>query len=210
MAVVNSERWKALCALLGATQKVDTTFSKLINHYQEPSRAYHNLEHVSSCLEEFDSLKSIALNSGAVEFAIWFHDTIYNTQTKDNEEASATLAEAALHEMGINDELTQTVASLILLTKHDRAPANIDGQIMLDVDLAILGQSAIVFDRYESAVRSEYSWVSDSVFWSKRAEFLTMLLAREHIFHTEQCREKFELSARNNLRRSIQRTTGRE
>lgn len=206
--MVNSERWMALCALLGATQRVDTTFSELVNHYQEPSRAYHNLEHVVCCLEEFDSLKLIAGNSGAVELAIWFHDAIYNTQTKDNEEASAKLAEAALHGMGISEELTRTVAALILLTKHDFAPTDIDGKIVVDVDLAILGQSAVVFDRYESAVRSEYSWVNDSVFWSKRAEFLSMLLAREHIFHTEQCREKYELSARNNLRRSIQRTGG--
>lgn len=206
--MVNSERWQALCSLLGATQRVDSTFSELIDHYQATNRAYHNLEHISQCLKEYDLLKTIAANAGAVEFAIWFHDAVYDTRAKDNEEKSAALAEAALHGMGISGQLPYTVGSLIRLTKHDVAPTTIDGQVIVDVDLAILGQSAEVFDRYESGIRSEYSWVSDSEFWPKRTEFLMALLAREHIFYTEQCREKYELTARSNLRRSIQRSAG--
>lgn len=142
--------------------------------------------------------------------AIWFHDAVYETRAKDNEEKSAALAEAALHGLGIAGDMPHKVASLIRLTKHNCAPTTIDEQIIIDVDLAILGQSAIVFDEYESEIRSEYSWVSDNEFWSKRTEFLMALLAREHIFYTEQSRRKYELSARRNLRRSIQRRTGHE
>ena len=200
------ERWQALCLALGATRSVERTYRDLVTRYREAGRAYHNLNHISKCLEEFDALIRLAAQGGAVEFAIWFHDAVYDSRARDNEEQSAALAEAGLTEMGIQGELPRVVESLIRLTKHDSAPATVDGQIILDVDLSILGQSPEVFDRYESGVRIEYSWVSDKEFWSKRIAFLRSLLAREYIFLTAPCRKKYESAARRNLQRTIERT----
>jgi predicted metal-dependent HD superfamily phosphohydrolase len=97
------------------------------------------------------------------------------------------------------------VQRLILLTKHDRLPEDIDGQIIVDVDLSILGQCPEVFGRYESAVREEYSWLSDEEFWSGRKDFIETLLARTQIFTTEPCCQRSEGAARENLARSLER-----
>ena len=204
------ERWRSVCVSLNATQRVEDTYRDLTTRYQESVRAYHNLEHIVKCLDEFDLLRRLARNSSSVELAIWFHDAVYDSRAADNEEKSAALAEVFLRAMGIVGETPHTVGSLIRLTKHDCAPTTVDEQIILDVDLAILGQSPEVFDKYESGVRVEYAWVSDKEFWSKRTGFLKSLLAREQIFHTALCRQRYELAARQNLQRTIDRTASQE
>jgi predicted metal-dependent HD superfamily phosphohydrolase len=204
------ERWCRVCVSLNATRGVEVAYQDLTRRYQESARAYHSLEHIAKCLDEFDLLRQLAGNGSSVEFAIWFHDAVYDSRAADNEEKSAVLAEAVLRAMGIEGETLHTVGSLICLTKHDRAPTMVDEQIILDVDLAILGQSPEVFDKYESGVRVEYSWVSDKEFWSKRTGFLKSLLARERIFHTALCRQRYELAARKNLQRTIDRMASQE
>lgn len=171
--------------------------------YRDEARAYHNLDHVAQCLREFDSLRPLAENPHAVELAIWFHDAVYDSRAKDNEEQSAQLAAASLAKMGLAGELPRAVQALILLTRHDRAPATADERIIIDVDLSILGQPPDVFDRYESGVREEYAWLADDEFWPKRRDFLKTFLARERIYHTEPCARKYERRARENLQRSI-------
>jgi len=201
------QRWYSLCALQGAKQNIASTYTELVTRYREPARTYHNLGHVSSCLEELDILGMFAVDMASVEFAIWFHDAIYDTHAKDNEERSASLAEQSLRGMGISGDTSASVRSLVRLTKHDSSPMTVDGQLVVDVDLTILGKSADVYDSYESAIRSEYSWVTDEVFWTKRTELLMAILGRDHIYYTSQFRERYESSARRNLQRSIQRAS---
>ena len=90
----NRRRWNNLCAAAGVTPTV--AFDDLLTHYSEPHRAYHDANHIDECLAEFDSAKSEALNPNSVEFAIWFHDVIYNPRATDNEEQSAARAHHSL------------------------------------------------------------------------------------------------------------------
>ncbi len=196
-------RWSALCRQLGAESGIEAAYRELVGGYQAPERVYHNLAHVASCLREADALHRLAVHPEALEFALWYHDAVYDPRAKDNEARSAALALAALVDMRIGGDIRSRVESLILATRHDRPATTDDEAIIIDVDLAILGQAAEVFDRYEAGVRAEYSWLSDSEFWPKRAEFLAALLARKHIFITSECRQKYEVPARQNLQRSI-------
>jgi len=138
-----------------------------------------------------------------VELAIWYHDVIYDSRAEDNEEKSAHRATIDLDAMGVSGTPRREVQRLILLTKHDCLPADMDGRIIVDVDLSILAQPAEVFDRYECAVRSEYAWVPDEEFWPKRRDFLKAMLSREHIFCTPDYVQRHQRTARENLERSV-------
>jgi len=161
--------------------------------YAEPHRHYHTLEHIEHCLAEFDPRQ--AREPEAVETAIWFHDAIYDTHRSDNEERSAAWLLELMPER-------KTAAAMIRVTK-DHRPSTPDEALLVDVDLAILGQPPEAFDRYERQIREEYAWVPGFLFRRKRAAILRGFLERPFIYGTEPFRAKYEGRARENLTRSL-------
>ena len=96
---------------------------------------------------------------------------------------------------------------LILATRHDRPPRTPDQAIVMDVDMAILGQATEVFDDYERRIRQEYAWIADAGFARERASFVKALLDRDRIYYTPRFYAKYEARARENLERSLSRLT---
>jgi predicted metal-dependent HD superfamily phosphohydrolase len=76
------------------------------------------------------------------------------------------------------------------------------------VDLSILGQSEARFAEYESQIRSEYAWVAQEVFNTKRAEILRCFLARRRLYSTDHFFDRYEVQARQNLAQSIRTLSG--
>lgn len=189
---------------MDASGNPDEMFGMLLAKYSERHRAYHNLDHVGDCLAEFDKARSLAKNADAIEAAIWFHDAIYDSRAKDNEEQSAELAVKIIKSAGLSESFASTVTALILATKHAKAPDEPDAALLVDVDLSILGQSAERFDQYERQIRREYEWVPNDAFVAGRSAILKSFLDRSSIYTTEFFREKYESKARENLGRSLQ------
>jgi len=178
---------------------------RLNARYSEGHRAYHNLHHIRECLDESDRHRKLAGQPEAVEMAIWFHDAIYDPKAKNNEEASAALAGTLLRAAGCDAGWVEMVDQLILATKHDIVPADSDSKLIVDIDLSILGRETSRFDRYESAIREEYSWVPADVYGRERSRVLRMFLDRPHLYLTGEFRLKYEVTARVNLQRSLVR-----
>lgn len=172
--------------------------------YAEPSLNYHNQAHIDACLAEFDAIRPAFRDPAAVELAIWFHDAIYDPRKTDNEERSADLADAMLSAAGVTRQTVETVRRLILATKHDAVPTDHDAQLLVDIDLSILGSADAAFDAYEQAIRQEYAHVPDETFRTGRAAVLRKFLARDRIYATECFASRFEAAARRNLQRSIE------
>jgi predicted metal-dependent HD superfamily phosphohydrolase len=203
MPNASRDNWCTFWKGLGATNDPAPIYSVLVAHYTETHRAYHNLNHIDACLGELGSARQLTKNAEALEAAIWFHDVIYDTHAKDNEELSAALARATIKTAGLPDRFADTVSRLILATKHTSGSSEPDEALLIDVDLSILGQPAETFDEYERQIRAEYSWVAKAVFAAGRAAILDLFLARDFIYSTEVFRKKYEARARANLRRSI-------
>lgn len=178
-------------------------FADLKARYSEPHRAYHNWTHVLDCLDEFKTAQVIAEDAAAVEMAIWYHDVVYDSKAKNNEEQSAELAAKVCDEVGIAESRKRKVKDLILATKKHEATEG-DAAIVVDVDLSILGRDPIRFRDYENQIREEYNWASDEAFASGRVSVLEGFLARPVIYSTEFFRDKYEQQARENLISSIQ------
>lgn len=204
MAALHSN-WERLWQRLGSVGDGRAVFDDLMRRWSEPQRAYHNLEHLEHCLAELDASIEFVADRAAVEFALWFHDAVYDPKAADNEERSAELAGQVAGSAGLSVSFVAHVSTLILATKRHEPAANCDTAVLLDVDLSILGQPSERFDRYEAEIRREYAWVPEAVFRVKRAEILAAFLARPAIYQTETFRARYEQTARANLQRSLDR-----
>src|SRR4030095_7297706 len=95
----------------------DTEFDRLIGRYSEPHRAYHTVQHLEECFREFEGAFGLAESPGAVDLALFFHDAIYDTHARDNEEKSAELAREMLIGVEAPAWLLSYVHDLILVTR---------------------------------------------------------------------------------------------
>lgn len=196
--------WLALWRDCGAGNNGERAFSELIKAYSFPAeRFYHTLKHVRECLDEFAAAKSLTAHPREIDFALWYHDAIYNSRAKDNEERSADLAKRTAIENGFDPKFAQRVYDLILATRHKTEPAGDDEKIIVDVDLSILGKPDPVFDQYEIDIRKEYAWVDEAQFRAGRGAILKAFLERPRIYSTPFFYSKYEAKARRNLARSI-------
>ncbi len=201
-------RWRRFWERTGASGDGLAAGSDLLVRYGEPHRAYHTIEHVRHCLDEFEDARGLAGDPVAVEMALWYHDAVYDPRAADNEEKSAALARDVARSAGLPEVQGGRVAELIRASTHRRAPGDPDTRLFADIDLSILGQPEGAFDEYERQVRKEYGWVPEPAFRSGRSGILRSFLGRPSLYGTPYFREKYEAAARRNLERSLLRLTG--
>lgn len=199
------ERWAGLWSDAKLDGEALGWYERLVTLYSEKQRAYHTLDHISECLREFDAAKSETRDAIALELAIWFHDAIYKSRASDNEERSAGLAEECLAAAGASGDLVAAVAALVLDTKTHVPSSHPDAALLIDIDLAILGQPEKRFDDYEQQIRKEYFWVPTMIFRPKRAAILRNFLNRPRIYNTATFYGKYERAARANIQRALGR-----
>ncbi|WP_013334353.1 HD domain-containing protein [Gloeothece verrucosa] len=203
--ISNRERWQEIWQKLKAPSIPFDVFAQLIRAYSLPSRFYHNLEHINDCICLFTQTQFLANHPEEIELAIWFHDAVYNTKRNDNENKSSQWAQRVILRSGLDRAIAQRISALIKATGHQMAVTDRDAQLLVDVDLSILGREDAVFWQYEENIRKEYSWVPLEIFQRKRVEILGQFLTRQHIYYLSEYREMFEEKARTNLRQAIAR-----
>lgn len=199
-------RWRALWS--GDAVDGDAIYRDLVARYAEPHRAYHTLDHVADCLHWLDEVRPLLARPDEAEWAIWFHDAVYDPQRADNEERSAALAAEALTALAVDAAVGARVADLIRLTSHTTDALTADGAVVCDIDLAILGAPPQRFEQYDAAIRQEYAWVPEAIFRRERERVLAGFLGRSRIYHTFVMSEKCERQARVNIAQSLLRYQG--
>ncbi len=115
-------------------------FAELAAAYATPDRHYHTARHVDACLAQAQRYRSLAKQPAEIEIALWFHDAIYDTHRNDNEQRSAEWASEFLSSAGADPACASRVHALIMATRHDAAVDDVDQQLLVDIDLGILGQ----------------------------------------------------------------------
>lgn len=205
MTGLDQAQWLNLWENLSSREGANDWFERLTDLYNEPHRWYHNARHIVDCLNEFESARRFTNEADAVEWAIWFHDAIYDPRAADNEERSADLARQCCQEAGLGNQFSESVSQLILSTKTHDISMDSNAPLIVDVDLSIFGQGDERFWEYESQIRKEYSWVPSDIFAPKRAEILEGFLSRNKIFAMEVFFNRYEHRARRNLQASVQK-----
>ncbi len=203
--MTEKKRWQALWHRLGGQANAEAHFTDLLARHSEPQRAYHTFDHIKDCLAQFDQVRHQATRPDEVELALWLHDVIYDPHSSDNEEKSAQWAVEIMQQGRFPPSVISRVVELILATQHTSLPEEPDAQLVVDIDLSILGRPPDVFETYEDNVRFEYQWVPEAVYRQKRAQILDAFLARQSIYQTTYFKRRYEAQARANLRWSLAR-----
>ena len=196
--------WQTAWRTLDALPPPDL-YSTIVDRYAESQRAYHTLQHIRECFEHFEPARGLAEHPEEIAVAIWFHDAVYDVRAKDSEEQSADLAARLLQAAGAPETSTERIRELIIATKHGEVPVQIDAQLVVDTDLAILGSNPERFDEYERQVRQEYRWIPGLIYRRERRRILQAFLQRPRLYATDHFFELFEEPARANLNASIER-----
>jgi predicted metal-dependent HD superfamily phosphohydrolase len=173
----------------------------LLARWSETHRKHHTISHLHATLDAVGLLADagIDFDREAVELATWFHDAIYEIGRDDNEDRSAELAYELLESSPIRDE----VARLVRVTKtHKVADDDVNGAVLSDADLSVLGSEPLRYRAYAATVRQEYADVPDEVFKPARVQALSALLEGP-LFHTTVARQRWEERARQNIAEEI-------
>lgn len=188
------------------SDKARPVFDKLLAMYSEVKRAYHNLSHIKLMLDFLGSHASDIQRMPQVVLAVFFHDAIYDSQAKDNEERSAALVSELMKPLGLATDHIETIASLVQSTKkHQPILEGIDNELFLDADLAILGSHPEIYLVYSDSIREEYSWVPEPDYAAGRKRVLEAFLNRPKIYFTRPVRTELEARARENIAAEIDR-----
>lgn len=199
-------QWFELCHDAGVSLVSATEIAqKVVDAYSENHRHYHTLDHVNHCLTVLDTIPNVIEERQDIQFAIWFHDLIYDPESGLNEYDSALFAYNWLTKQNIANPAN--VRDLIQITGDYLHPpeGNFSVQIMHDVDLSILASPDETYRQYALGIRAEYSHLNDSEFYSARQKFLHGLLERTPLFLLEALEHQWEGQARTNMKAEIGR-----
>jgi len=195
--------WNAAWHALGVAAPDEALCAELQRRYAEPQRHYHTMQHLGECLAWFEREQALAEHPAEVALALWFHDAIYDVHAHDNEARSADWARQALRAAGVDAEAAERVHALVMATRHDAVPEGRDAELLIDIDLSILGAERERFDEYERQVHAEYAFVPEEVRLPRRRAILQRFLDRKAIYATPRMHAQLEAPARINLQRSI-------
>jgi predicted metal-dependent HD superfamily phosphohydrolase len=199
---VSFERWSRVCSDLGISPRA-SDYRRVRRAWSGMSRHYHTLTHLDACLREFDHSRDLAAAPAEVELALWFHDAVYRSWRRDNEQRSADLAARVLH--SASPVSVERIRQMILATLHHDADLGGDLALVTDIDLSILGEAPGIYAQFERAIRREYWWVPRARYVAGRRKVLEGFLGRPTIYRHDRFREKYESPARANLQAALQK-----
>ncbi|QXP56580.1 hypothetical protein H0I25_01950 [Cellulophaga sp. HaHa_2_95] len=173
----------------------------LKHKYSAGSRHYHNLEHLAYMFRWLATVKSEVKNLDAMLFAIYYHDSIYNTTRSDNEHQSALYFKKMISKTSF--EAITEVMDLIEATKEHMQSDDTDTNILLDLDLAVLGEKPENYLIYAKAIRKEYYIYPDFMDRKGRKKVLMNMLNLEAIYKTDFFKTLLETTAIENLKAEL-------
>jgi predicted metal-dependent HD superfamily phosphohydrolase len=202
------EGWRRSWRELGQPAADEGLFRCLVDCWSEPHRHYHTLQHLDECLDLFEKVRATAQRPGEIELALWFHDAFYDPKRDDNEGRSAQWARDSVLEAGLPAGIADRLHALVLATRHEAVPEDADAQLLVDVDLAILGSDPARFDESDEQIRLEYAHVPEDKYRAGRRRVLGEFLARPRLYSTDYFYSRYERQARENLSRTLARLGG--
>jgi predicted metal-dependent HD superfamily phosphohydrolase len=199
-----TQRWAQLCEKAHIPPAIaQREWERVAAAYRQPHRAYHNLSHIYNLLELMQAHTSQIADIQAFEWAIWYHDVVYDLGSQENEILSAAQAVDFLTRF-FPANFCELVKTLILSTqKHEPLDTRADTLLFLDLDLCILASPPLTYAAYEQAIADEYTQIYPlEAYTIGRKDFLTRFLQKERIFYTKLY-QSAESIARENIQNCL-------
>ncbi len=176
--------------------------------YQAPHRKYHTMSHINYCLGQLQ-----LDNHWDVEdmfLALLFHDVTDTIEGSKNLFRTLVPTHPKIKQIEYLIDATDHSKEPIVWPQFDYATRQVEYQLQAsaatvrDIDLAILGEEAHIYNKYEEKIWDEYSFVPRRTFYFKRMEILNRFLALPKIYGTDYF-HKYEAQARINLTKAIKK-----
>lgn len=176
--------------------------AELLERWNEPQRRYHNETHLRAVLRAVDELaaEGESFDGTAVRLAAWLHCAVFDPTVSENNEKSAVFTERTLDPAAPVEEVARLVR---LMGGHRVEPGDLNGCVLSDADLAVLGADPETYDEYSRDVRHEFAHVPGQRFVDGRIAALEGLLDRGSVYLTRAARDAWERQARANLNREL-------
>jgi len=173
-------------------------WKEIESNYSSKSRHYHNLEHLKNMLLELNKIQSEVKDLDCLLFAIYYHDIIYKPSKSNNEHQSALTFENRITKTSF-DKLNKCM-SQIEATKEHKISNDYDTNILLDLDLSVLGKNPQEYKKYSESIRKEYQIYPDFMYRKGRKKVLKSILELDFIYKTEYFKQLYENQAKENLK----------
>lgn len=144
--------------------------TSVLDNYEHPHRAYHNLEHLQEVLAYMYAHGPV---SDLQFLAAVYHDAIYWPRLKNNEQASADLFKRHAGNK-LSDKAIAEVEGMILDTIEHK-PTTPASELLQQADLAILNQPLHRLIAYEKGIYKEYQFVPYAAYKEARIRVLQNL-----------------------------------
>jgi predicted metal-dependent HD superfamily phosphohydrolase len=163
---------------------------------------YHNIEHtkyvVKAAEQISDHYKLNKKDALVLQVAAWFHDVGYLDGPVNHEAAGAQAARTYMMREGIEDDLIDRTAALIMATEVNHLPANLLEEIICDADLFHLGKKS--FEKKSDQLRHERALLEQRSISKKEWMTGTIAFMQGHHYYTEYARTLLNNTKAENLR----------
>lgn len=192
------------------------TMREITGLYGDETRHYHDFDHVTEVLswlnrvlEDIPEKDLAPFTALELRLAALFHDVVYTSEGSPNNELRS--CELFDHMLGdqMPPEAAEHVTRLIMFTaEHGKLEASqvpLAGQLMLDADIASLGQprwEIFLYNNQNVVEELKLKYTAEQIAVGRKA-FLAGLLAKNAIFLSDWFRVRFEDQARRNLTRVL-------
>lgn len=180
----------------------DECWREIATHYSSKDRHYHNLKHLENMLQELEEVKQDVREMDSILFSIFYHDIIYKATKSDNEYQSALLFKKRISQT--NFKQIEYCFQQIEATKAHDLSEDSDTNLLIDIDLSILGQNWEVYETYCQQIRQEYRIYPNFMYRKGRKKVLAKMLEQNQIYKTPYFIERYESFARVNMRRELE------
>lgn len=186
------------------TGEVNALWAEIRKAYTARGRHYHTLSHLEALAGLLQGVREHISHWDTVVLAICYHDIVYSARRQDNEARSAVIAGKRLTAFQYPADETALCERLILATKGHSTDPDGDVNYFTDADLSVLGAAPDVYAAYARSIRKEYSVYPDFLYNPGRKKVLAHFLSMPRIFKTDIFYGRYEITARENLRREME------
>ncbi len=196
---------------IGATAPVaqlEAEAGELVARWSDEGRRLHNTRHLINVLAHIDELAATAHDPDVLRVAAWYHGAALNrclsVKLKGADPVSAAgvcvnVTRERLTALGVSEDVVDRVAELLTFLARHRAPrTDVDAQVLVDADLAMLAVSPQEYKKFRENLRAEISDVDEVAYLEARRAVVKKLLSFDPLYQSP-LGEAWESAARANL-----------
>lgn len=189
-------------------ERLDAEAHDLVAHWSAPERRLHNTRHLIDVLAHIDELAATSHDPDVLRVAAWYHGIALNRclsiRVQGSDPVSAEnlcvdITRSRLLELGVSEDVIDRVAELLSYIARHRAPrTDVDAQVLVDADLAMLAVSPQEYKKFRENLRAELSDVEETEYLRARRAVVKQLLSFNPLYQSP-LGEAWDSAARANL-----------